>query len=314
MLKRPASANPHQEVRQVLQGRTEPSVDDVPKLQFVEQCFREALRLYSPVTFITRDVAHDTLLGGHRVYQGERINLVTRALHTNPEYWAGAAGEFGDPLSFNPDRFSPEAVRERHPNAYHPWGFASRACIGSQFALFEAKTFLASMLIHFRLQGIPGYKIVASCEGGGAAPSPENLAFHVFPRPGGPLWSDGIMRPLAMNEGKEDENDNWDLWIWVHGIAWVNEHVISGSSFRLGQFFLLYRSGVDPIDSIDHRNPSNLCTDAGCGSLAAMEAPVTPLDWPRIDGCPRMFQAVLEKASAQADLIDVVLPPLRWGT
>ena len=156
MLKRPASANPHQEVRQVLQGRTEPSVDDVPKLQFVEQCFREALRLYSPVTFITRDVAHDTLLGGHRVYQGERINLVTRALHTNPEYWAGAAGEFGDPLSFNPDRFSPEAVRERHPNAYHPWGFASRACIGSQFALFEAKTFLASMLIHFRLQGIRG--------------------------------------------------------------------------------------------------------------------------------------------------------------
>lgn len=203
-----ASANPQQEVRQVLQGRTEPAVDDVPKLQFVEQCFREALRLYSPVTFITRDVAHDTLLGGHRVYQGERINLVTRALHTNPEYWAGAAGEFGDPLSFNPDRFSPEAVRERHPNAYHPWGFASRACIGSQFALFEAKTFLASMLIHFRLQGIPGYKIVASCEGGGAAPSPANLAFHVFPRPGGPLWSDGIMRPLAMNEGKEENDEN----------------------------------------------------------------------------------------------------------
>ncbi|CAE7451841.1 CYP102A5 [Symbiodinium natans] len=191
-----------EEVRQVLQGRTEPSVDDVPKLQFVEQCFREALRLYSPVTSITRDVAYDTLLGGHRVYQGERINLVTRALHTNPEYWGG---EFGDPLSFNPDRFSPEAVRQRHPNAYHPWGFASRACIGSQFALFEAKTFLASILIHFRLQGIPGYQMVASCEGGGAAPSPEKLAFRVIPRPGGPLWSDGIMKPLpALNRATEE--------------------------------------------------------------------------------------------------------------
>ena len=53
-------------------GRTEPSVDDVPKLQFVEQCFREALRLYSPVTGISRDSAYDTLLGGHRIYQGER--------------------------------------------------------------------------------------------------------------------------------------------------------------------------------------------------------------------------------------------------
>ena len=183
-----------EEVRQVLNGRTEPSVDDVPKLQFVEQCFREALRLYSPVTGISRDVAYDTLLGGHRVYQGERINIITRALHTNPEYWGG---EFGDPLSFNPDRFSPEAVANRHPNAYHPWGFATRACIGSQFALFEAKTFLASMLIHFRLQGIPGYKLMASTEAGGAAPSPDNLAFQVFPRPGGPLWSDkGLMQPL----------------------------------------------------------------------------------------------------------------------
>lgn len=192
-----------EEVRQVLQGRTEPAVDDVPKLQFVEQCFREALRLYSPVTSITRDVAHDTLLGGHRVYQGERINLVTRALHTNPEYWGG---EFGDPMSFNPDRFSPEAVRQRHPNAYHPWGFASRACIGSQFALFEAKTFLASILIHFRLQGIPGYRLVASCEGGGAAPSAEKLAFRVFPRPGGPLWADGLMLPLALPVAEAKES------------------------------------------------------------------------------------------------------------
>jgi len=194
-----------EEVRQVLQGRSEPSADDVPKLQFVEQCFREALRLYSPVTFITRDVAHDTLLGGHPVHQGERINLVTRALHTNPEYWGG---EFGDPLTFNPDRFSPEAVKQRHPNAYHPWGFATRACIGSQFALFEAKTFLASMLIHFRLEGIPGYKLVATTAAGGAAPSPDNLAFHVFPRPGGPLWSDGIMRPLAMSKTEVQDSED----------------------------------------------------------------------------------------------------------
>eukprot|EP00437_Effrenium_voratum_P004240 CAMPEP_0181426372 /NCGR_PEP_ID=MMETSP1110-20121109/15629_1 /TAXON_ID=174948 /ORGANISM="Symbiodinium sp., Strain CCMP421" /LENGTH=1318 /DNA_ID=CAMNT_0023549565 /DNA_START=78 /DNA_END=4034 /DNA_ORIENTATION=+ len=183
-----------QEVREVLQGKTEPSVDDVPKLQFVEQCFREALRLYSPVTSLTRDAAHDTLLGGHRVYQGQRIVVVTRALHTNPEYWGG---KFGDPLSFNPDRFSPDAVKDRHPNAYHPWGFATRSCIGSQFALFEAKTFLASMLLHFRLEGIPGYEIVASTHAGGAAPSPKDLAFIVYPRPGGPLWSDtGLMQPL----------------------------------------------------------------------------------------------------------------------
>lgn len=42
------------------------------------------------------------------------------------------------------------------------------------------RTFLASMLIHFRLQGIPGYKLMASTEAGGAAPSPDNLAFQAI--------------------------------------------------------------------------------------------------------------------------------------
>jgi cytochrome P450/NADPH-cytochrome P450 reductase len=183
------------EVRRVLQGRTEPEAEDVPKLQYVEQCFREALRLYSPVNLLTRDAAHDTLLNGHAVFQGSRIAMVTRALHTNPEYWGGS---FGDPLTFNPDRFSPEAVAARHPNAYAPWGFATRACIGSQFALFEAKTFLASMLVHFKWVGVPGYKLKASLEAGGAAASPHDLAFYVYPRPGGPCCEpNGSMKALA---------------------------------------------------------------------------------------------------------------------
>lgn len=186
------------EVRRVLQGRTEPEADDVPKLQYVEQCFREALRLYSPVTNLSRDVAHDTLLRGHAVFQGERISMITRALHTNPEYWGG---EFGDPLSFDPERFAPEAVAARHQNAFSPWGFGNRACIGSQFALFEAKTFLASMLLHFKWVAVPGYQLKASLEAGGAAPSPHKLAFHIYPRSGGPCCApDGSMKVLSALE------------------------------------------------------------------------------------------------------------------
>ena len=64
------------------------------------------------------------------------------------------------------------------------------------------------MLIHFRLQGVPGYKLVATTAAGGAAPSPDNLAFHVFPRPGGPLWSDGIMRPLAMSKTEVQDSED----------------------------------------------------------------------------------------------------------
>lgn len=173
-----------EEARRVLNGKTTLDAKDIPKLTYIEQTFREALRLYSPVVELTRDAAHDTILAGHRVFQGERISVLTRALHTNPEYWGG---EFGDPLSFNPDRFHPDAVAARHPNAYHPWGFGSRACIGSQFALFEAKSFLAIMLVHFKWIGKPGYHLMPGYVKGSAAPSAKDLAFEVKARPGGPL-------------------------------------------------------------------------------------------------------------------------------
>jgi hypothetical protein len=38
----------------------------------------------------------------------------------------------------------------RHPNAFNPWGFGVRACIGSQFALWEGKLFLCMVLHCFK--------------------------------------------------------------------------------------------------------------------------------------------------------------------
>jgi hypothetical protein len=38
----------------------------------------------------------------------------------------------------------------RHPNAFNPWGFGVRACIGSQFALWEGKLFLCMVLRCFK--------------------------------------------------------------------------------------------------------------------------------------------------------------------
>ena len=67
------------------------------------------------------------------------------------------------------------------------------------------------MLIHFRLQGIPGYKLKATLSEG-AAPSPDNLAFYVYPRPGGPLWSDGLMKPLMLEDELRESEDAKMMW------------------------------------------------------------------------------------------------------
>ena len=50
------------EIRDVLGGATEPSVEHIPKLVYLEACFREALRLHSAVLAVSRDAAADTLV------------------------------------------------------------------------------------------------------------------------------------------------------------------------------------------------------------------------------------------------------------
>jgi cytochrome P450 len=37
----------------------------------------------------------------------------------------------------------------RHPDAFKPWGFGVRACVGMQFALWEAKVLVSMMYHHF---------------------------------------------------------------------------------------------------------------------------------------------------------------------
>jgi cytochrome P450 len=46
----------------VLNGRSELTAADVPKLVVTEACFREALRLHPAVVQIPRDAAQDTTL------------------------------------------------------------------------------------------------------------------------------------------------------------------------------------------------------------------------------------------------------------
>ncbi|MCA3014547.1 MAG: cytochrome P450 [Myxococcaceae bacterium] len=105
------------------------------KLVFVRNVFREALRLYPPITFLPRVAAKDLTLGTRKVRRGTMIMIAPWAMHRHERLWE------------NPDRFDPDRFeRELPPGAYLPFGAGPRLCIGAAFATLEATLVIARLV------------------------------------------------------------------------------------------------------------------------------------------------------------------------
>lgn len=172
------------EIEEVMGDRTSPTYEDVSKFKYLDACFKEALRLNPPVQQLKRECAQDTIVLGNKLLRkGQRIEVLTSGLHRDPNQWD--QGVFGDVDKFNPDRHLPGAP-PRHPNAMAPFGFGVRGCIGMQFALLEARTFLCMIFNYFTNDTPKGFQIQSHL-GHGAAPTCLNLSFNLKYREGGPL-------------------------------------------------------------------------------------------------------------------------------
>jgi len=140
-----------QEVDHVLQGRT-PTYDDLVRLPYCLQVFKETMRLYPPAAGIVREALHTIEIDGYQVPRGCNVLLSPYTLHRKPEY-------FPDPETFDPDRFTPEREKQLPRYAYLPFGAGPRICLGMHFALMEDQLLLATLAqrVHFSL--VPGHLV-----------------------------------------------------------------------------------------------------------------------------------------------------------
>ncbi|MEX2627539.1 MAG: cytochrome P450 [Ilumatobacteraceae bacterium] len=129
-------------------GDATPTAQDAEQLELTRRCLLEAMRLHPPAYITSRTCTADTVAAGYRIPAGAVVTVVFAELHRNERCWP-------DPDRFDPDRFLPEAVKERDHYAYLPFGGGPRSCIGEHFALLEATLALAVLLRRWRLSA-PG--------------------------------------------------------------------------------------------------------------------------------------------------------------
>uniref|UniRef100_A0A0E0LNS9 Cytochrome P450 n=1 Tax=Oryza punctata TaxID=4537 RepID=A0A0E0LNS9_ORYPU len=109
-----------------------PTVDMLNKLKLVNMFLLETIRLYGPISLISRRTGTNTKFGGIKVPEGTTLRIPIATIHRDKEVWGEDANEF-----------KPES--------------GPRSCIGQNFAMIEAKAIITMILQRFPFTLSPKY-------------------------------------------------------------------------------------------------------------------------------------------------------------
>lgn len=104
-----------------------------------EWAVKEALRLNAAAPVLWRRAVRDVEFQGHRIPSGTVTGVNPMLTHLLPELW-------DEPKRYNPGRFSPDLVRQRHRYAYVPFGSGAHGCLGANFASLQVRSLLRTIL------------------------------------------------------------------------------------------------------------------------------------------------------------------------
>nr|WIT94145.1 cytochrome P450 monooxygenase CYP9Z215 [Euwallacea interjectus] len=127
------------------------SYESLFKMKYLDKVFSEILRKWPPVVMMDRVCTKPYTIEPKYPEEkpiplnvGDTVILPMYGLHRDPKY-------FPNPEKFDPERFSDEEKEKIVPYSYIPFGSGPRNCIGSRFAILEAKVLLYNLLLHFEI-------------------------------------------------------------------------------------------------------------------------------------------------------------------
>lgn len=137
-----------EEAREAL-AESEPTLEEVEKLEVLDWVVKEGLRLIPPAPWTTRIAASEVVIGGCRVPPGTEV--VVSIFHTHRD----------ERIYARPDLFDPGRWKHIDPDVFQFNAFSAgpRACVGRNFALLELKTVLAMVLRNVRLEFKQGQRV-----------------------------------------------------------------------------------------------------------------------------------------------------------
>lgn len=111
---------------------------NVSSLSHTNRVIKEAMRLYPPVWWVSREVLEDWHVGDIMIPAGAEVGLSQWVMHHSSQF-------YDQPEIFSPERWTESFERTLPKYTYFPFGGGPRLCIGMSFALIEATLLLATL-------------------------------------------------------------------------------------------------------------------------------------------------------------------------
>lgn len=120
--------------------------DAIMEMKYLDMVFNESMRKYPVVDSQFRSCGKDFKIPNSdlTIPKGTFIVLSSQALHHDERFWE-------NPEKFDPERFTEENVKNRHPFAYIPFSEGPRICIGSRFGIMQTKIALVKLIKTYKL-------------------------------------------------------------------------------------------------------------------------------------------------------------------
>lgn len=112
----------------------------------------ESMRIYGPAVTNSRETFADLKIGDLVLPKGLYLWMFVPLLHRDVDNWGPDATEF------KPERFANGLSGAcKYPQAYMPFGYGNRFCLGQNFTLTEIKIVISLMVYNFDLKLSPNY-------------------------------------------------------------------------------------------------------------------------------------------------------------